>query len=552
MSDFLNDLVNVTVTRDTRSVTRVGFGIPLMLAYFSLASWGTARVRAYADLDEMAADGFAPDDPAYRMAQSAFAQENSPSQVKIGRRTRAYTQVISLSLVGVAPAVGEVFTLKVDGLTATYTADGTPTRAEACIGLAAAVNALGLADAIVATGASTASEQTLTGSTLDGVVGDDPMNPARVLTMTFNSHADWDATTAVVTGLGPSGEAQTENFSIPNGGNATVAGTKRFSRVTQIVIPAQSGTSGTFTVGTRVPMTAASADTNSRVTLTSPAGELHSVEVTSGTLTVTDSTTDPGIASDLSEILAVDGDWYGLAIDSNSSAEILATAAWVESRRKLFVAQTADTAAADASSTTGVLYTLKATGYLHSPGFFYPAIATADGYLAAGILGNRLPVDPGSDNWAFKTIVGVRVLDVSTTQHNAVMSFNGNTYELVGGVGITYPGKTPQGEWIDVVRGIDWFKSRLKERVFGIQVSVEKIPFDDNGIDMVRGAVQAQITEGQRVNLFARTPKPRITTPSATAVSETDRRNRNLPGVSFEARLAGAINTMSVRGRVVA
>ena len=149
MSDFLNDLVNVTVTRDTRSVTRVGFGIPLMLAYFSLASWGTARVRAYADLDEMAADGFAPDDPAYRMAQSAFAQENSPSQVKIGRRTRAYTQVISL-VPSNPPAVGEVLTLKVDGLTATYTADGTPTRAEACIGLAAAVNALGDADAIVA------------------------------------------------------------------------------------------------------------------------------------------------------------------------------------------------------------------------------------------------------------------------------------------------------------------------------------------------------------------------------------------------------------------
>ena len=552
MSDFLNDLVNVTVTRDTRSVTRVGFGIPLMLAYFSLASWGTARVRAYADLDEMAADGFAPDDPAYRMAQSAFAQENSPSQVKIGRRTRAYTQVISL-VPPETPTVGEVFTLKVDGLlTATFTADGTPTRAEACIGLAAAVNALADPDAILATGASTAGIQTLTGSTLDGVVGDDPMNPARVLTMTFNSHADWDATTAVVTGLGPSGEAQTENFAIPNGGNATVTGTKRFSRVTQIVIPAQSGTSGTFTVGTRVPMTAASVDTNSRVTLTSVAGELHSVEVTSGTLTVTDSTTDPGIASDLSEILAVDGDWYGLAIDSNSSAEILATAAWVESRRKLFVAQTADTGAADATSTTDVLYTLKATGYLHSPGFFYPAVATADGYLAAGILGNRLPVDPGSDNWAMKTIVGVRVLDVSTTQHNAVLAKNGNTYELVGGVGITYPGKTPQGEWIDVVRGIDWFKSRLKERVFGIQVSVEKIPFTDNGIDMIRGAVQAQITEGQRVELFAKTPKPRITTPSVADVPENDRRNRNLPGVSFEARLAGAINTVSVRGRVVA
>ena len=401
-------------------------------------------------------------------------------------------------------------------------------------------------------GASSGSIQTIAAADMNGDLAETELFPPRNVTLTLSSHADWDASTAVVTGLGPSGEAQTENFTIPNGGNATVTGTKRFSRVTQIVIPAQSGTSGTFTVGTRAPVTAASADTNSRVTLTSPAGELHSVEVTSGTLTVTDTTTDPGIASDLAEILAADGDWYGLAIDSNSSAEILATAAWVESRRKLFVAQTADTGAADATSTTDALYTLQATSYLHSPAWFYPAIATADGWLAAGILGNRLPVDPGSDNWAFKTIVGVRVLDVSTSQHNAVVAKNGNTYELVGGVGITWEGKTPQGEWIDVVRGVDWFQARLKERIFGIQVSVEKIPFDDNGIDLIRGAVQAQITEGQRVQLFATTPKPRITTPNVTAVSESDRRNRTLPGVSFEARLAGAINKVNVRGRVVA
>ena len=105
-------------------------------------------------------------------------------------------------------------------------------------------------DAIVATLASTAGVQTLTGAALDGVVGGAEMIPPRNVTMTFSSHADWDATTATVTGTDENGETVTENFSIPNGGNATVTGTTKFRTVTSIAIPAQSGTGGTATIGT--------------------------------------------------------------------------------------------------------------------------------------------------------------------------------------------------------------------------------------------------------------------------------------------------------------
>lgn len=550
MSDYLNELVNVSVSSATRTPTRAGFGTPLLLAYFVLSGWGTDRIRGYADLTEMEEDGFAADDPAYMMAQSAFAQDPSPSQVKIGRRTRAFTQVINLTPPA-SPAVGEVMTVEVDGLPATFTADGTPTLAEACTGLAAAINALADVDAIVATGASSGSLQTLTGATLDGVVGGGSMTPLRVLTLTLSNHADWDATNATVTGIGPTGASQTETLAIPNGGNATVTGTKRWSSITSIAIPAQSGTGGTFTVGTRAPVTAVGTS-GTEVVCTSVAGELHGYEVTTGNLAVRDATTNPGIASDLSEILAIDGDWYGLDIDSHSSAEILATAAWVESRRKLFVTQTADSACGDASSTDDVMYTLKVTGYTHTVVWFYPALGTVTSWLAAGLLGDRLPVDPGSDNWAMKTIAGVTVLDVSTSQHNAILAKNGNTYELVGGVGITFDGKVAQGEWIDVVRGLDWFQARLRERIFALQINSEKIPFDDDGIDLIRTAVKAQIAEGQRVKLLATTPKPRVTTPSAADVDTADRAARHLPGVSLSARLAGAINKVNVRGVVTA
>lgn len=104
-------------------------------------------------------------------------------------------------------------------------------------------------DAILATGGSTGGIQTLTGGSLDGVTGAGDIYPPRNLTMTFSSHANWDATTAVITGTDENGLTITENFSIPDAGNAVVTGATKFRSVTQIVIPAQSGTAGTFKVG---------------------------------------------------------------------------------------------------------------------------------------------------------------------------------------------------------------------------------------------------------------------------------------------------------------
>ena len=167
-------------------------------------------------------------------------------------------------------------------------------------------------DAIIATILSASTAQTLSGGSLDGVVGGGEMFPPRNVTLTLSSHANWDATTAVVTGLDENGASLTENFSIPDAGNATVTGTKRFKRVTSIVIPAQSGTSGTFTVGTRAVVTATGASAT-KVVCTSVAGELHSYELTTANVTLQTQTADPGIATDMAAILLADPDWYGLA-----------------------------------------------------------------------------------------------------------------------------------------------------------------------------------------------------------------------------------------------
>lgn len=110
-------------------------------------------------------------------------------------------------------------------------------------------------DAILATGgASAATAQTISGASLDGAVGQGLISPPKNVTLVLSNHSDWDATTAVVTGEDEEGQVIEEDFAIPNGGNATVTGAKIFAKVTSVYIPAQTGTGGTFTVGTGVKL----------------------------------------------------------------------------------------------------------------------------------------------------------------------------------------------------------------------------------------------------------------------------------------------------------
>jgi hypothetical protein len=103
------------------------------------------------------------------------------------------------------------------------------------------------ASAILSGGASSASLQTIT--SFNGTTGGTEMQPARFVTFTFSSLANWDATSATLTGIDSAGQVRSESIAIPDAGNATVTSTNRFRQVTSITIPAQSGTSGTFTVG---------------------------------------------------------------------------------------------------------------------------------------------------------------------------------------------------------------------------------------------------------------------------------------------------------------
>lgn len=553
----LADIVNVQITATTATPTRAGFGTPLIAAYHT--RW-TDRVRSYTGLAGMAADGIDATEPAYKKAAAIFAQNPRVTRVKVGRRVGQPAQVVTL--VPAAPALGTVYSINVEWQAAAYTASGTDNLAAVCTAVASAINALAgnvaSATAIIASGVtSTTGIQTLTGSSFNGATGAAPFSPSRLLEFVFSSHADWDATTITVTGKNSGGQTITDTIAVPNGGNSTVKTTKRFAQVTQIVIPAQSGTGGTLTVGFPLRVTADGSSATHVTCTTAALGELLAYDSWWGpvasvpSMTLTDSTALPGtsLQTDLAAIAAADNDWYGLVLDSDGKAEAEDAAVWAEANGKIMVVQTADDAAYDSSSTTDLAAALKTSGYARTACEYAGPYVQANP-IAAGMLGNRLPADPGSDTWAFKQLAGIKSYALTDTQVANLHAKNCGTYVVVAGVAITQDGKSASGEFVDIVRFVDWLQARIQERVFALLVQSPKLAYTDASADIIKAEILAQLKQGVQVGGLNGDFPLLVSAPKVADVDVVDRGNRHFPDIEFSARLAGAIQSMDITGTV--
>lgn len=95
MSADLSSIVSVTITADSKTPSRQGFGVPLILSYHAVFA---DQYRTYSSLAEMASDGFATYDHAYREAAAVFAQNPTVQEVVVGRLPSAPAFVTQLTM----------------------------------------------------------------------------------------------------------------------------------------------------------------------------------------------------------------------------------------------------------------------------------------------------------------------------------------------------------------------------------------------------------------------------------------------------------------------
>ena len=256
-----------------------------------------------------------------------------------------------------------------------------------------------------------------------------------------------------------------------------------------------------------------------------------------------ETTADSNLVTEESTIYTAYSDTYGLLLaDPNSNARVTALAAAIETQERVLGYTTHDTLVGDGTSTTDVFYTLNAASYYQTYGIYS---TDQDAYAAACWMGSVFPIAPGATTWAYKTLPGVTADSLSTTFKAAVEAKSGNYYDSDLG---TVDGKMAAGEWIDIIRGRDWTTARLRTRIGTLIKSASeagrKIPFNQKGADAVGKEVQAQMNEGVAATYFTDDPEPIVTVPDVndtSQITDINRQARTLPGVSFEARLAGAI-----------
>lgn len=284
---------------------------------------------------------------------------------------------------------------------------------------------------------------------------------------------------------------------------------------------------GTFTVGVSTPGTAWSIKASSNLTLTNVAPTETWVDA-------------------LTAVELANSQWYVMGCESHVQADVVALAAAIEAKYKLFFTSTSD-AACKTSGTTDVMAVLNTAGYARTSVLWS---AEASKYPEMGWVGGQIVSTPGSNTWKFKSIAGIAYDTMSETETNNIKLKKGNTYERIGGVNIATEGTTAVGEFIDVMVLVDWMRARMQERVYFRLVNTAKLPYTRQGTAVIETEIRAVLEEAVANGGIASNPRYTVTVPDTVTAEPNLRALRTLPDIKFEARLAGAIHFVSIVGNV--
>ena len=163
--------------------------------------------------------------------------------------------------------------------------------------------------------------------------------------------------------------------------------------------------------------------------------------------------------------------------------------------------------------------------------------------IHAAVVGRCFPAPVGSITFAYKTLNNVPVSsEVTTTAATILKGKNINYYITIGGRNVTLNGITSGGEYIDITRTTDWLSSRIQENVFNYLANADKIPYTDQGAEILVNAATEVLD--QAVNRNAIAENYTITAQSILSVPVNDRANRKFGDINISARVSGAIHNV--------
>lgn len=531
----LSNHASISITRDSLGVKRANSETPMMVSYS--AAWAE-RHREYEDVAGVEADFPDPTSVEVRTATAVFSQNPQVEKLFIGRGANKPTLQYTMSLV--TPVIGSpyLFTVKGEGITDT---DITVTP---------------LADLTFTADNTT---ETLTSAAHGMATGDGPYrltNSGGALPTGLSADTNYwiivlTANTYQLASSYANAIAETEvTFTTDGTGTHTLQRDANDVMVAQIVDRLNSVVGNNYLAA----QVAGGGDTDTLTITGDAAGDWFSVKTDPNTVTSYLSHADPGVAADLSAIAAETDDWYCLITNFNSNALVVAADAWIASREKIYVFDTPNTVSVNGAvggAGQDSIDNIKTLSRARTMGGYHPSPADM---LAAAWVGDVLSLEPGSESWKFRQLTGVSAVTLTATQRANLRAKNGNSYETVAGVDITFEGTTGDGDFMDVQRGLDALKDDMGKALLEGMVRASnvqgKIPMTNAGAAQIEGIVRGSLKKFVDIGFLADDPKYVVTVPKIQNVSAADKAVRNLPDVKFSATLAGAIHKVTVVGVV--
>lgn len=250
-----------------------------------------------------------------------------------------------------------------------------------------------------------------------------------------------------------------------------------------------------------------------------------------------------GVAGDPADLVAAlnllmksNGDFFYVHCTEQSDPVITAVAAWVNTQDKFYFA----------STTNKVLHVT-----LQSQNTILMVHPNPETYPAAAWVGVCSPQTIGTYTWTFKTLNGILPAGHDETDLGLIEA-GASSYIRVGGVNITSKGVTTTGEYIDILQGQYFIKSRMTESVFALLVRLPKVPYTYDGIAMMVAEVEGVLKRAANQGIIAKdadgVPLFVIHIPNLEDISDNDKADRVLPDLNWEATIAGAVEKVRIGG----
>lgn len=247
------------------------------------------------------------------------------------------------------------------------------------------------------------------------------------------------------------------------------------------------------------------------------------------------------------------GSWYGFALVGLEAKDLTAAAGWAEANEKLL-----------GFTEVGTVKNNLGKTYLNSHGW-YVKDSTGTGntynkYLHIAVMAKCFTYNAGAETWAYKSLNLISPSELTGAERDSIETEGLNYYIESAGASITYPGKTTKGEWIDVVRGNAWLQGDIQNRVYNLFIKNPKVPFTSAGIALIENQMIASLKQAQANGLVSMDEYDAdgntisgytVTVPAISAVSDSDKAERNLKACTFTARLSGAIHLVEIKGTLV-